>query len=178
MLGAPTSVLRPGAGGSAIAPIVGARSFMLDDSDEHLRARRAILPSFSESALERHTRRVTEIVEAEVESWPLDLPFAAFPRLRAMSLRVILGTVFEDDGDRLRRLHHHMLRMLDMTASFVLVEPRLRHLPVWRGIWRRFVHERAHVHEQIRVLTRPRRAAPATTCWGRCSPPPTPTAPR
>jgi cytochrome P450 len=152
VLGAPSSVLQPGAGGSAIAPIVGAHSFMLHDADEHLRGRRAIVPCFSESALQRHARRVSEIVEAEVRSWPLDSPFAAFPRLRDMSLRIILGTVFHDDGARLSRLHHHMLRMLDMTASFVLVEPRLRHLPVWKGIWRRFTLERARVDEEIQTL--------------------------
>jgi len=125
---------------------------MLHDADEHMRGRRTILPSFGASALEEHTRRLTDIVEAEVASWPVESPFAAFPRLRSMSLRIILGIVFEDNGVHLQRLHDHMLRMLDMTASFVLVEPRLRHLPVWRGIWRRFTQERARVDQEIRTL--------------------------
>jgi cytochrome P450 len=158
VLSAPSSVLHPGAGGNAIAPIVGLRSFMLHDTDEHMQGRRIILPSFSASAVEEHTHRVTEIIEAEVASWPLESPFAVFPRLRSMSLRIILGTVFHDDGNRLRQLHHHILRMLDMTASFVLVEPRLRHLPMWRAIWRRFIDERARVDEEIRTLIA---AAPA-----------------
>jgi cytochrome P450 len=152
VLGAPSSVLQPGAGGRAIAPIVGLGSFMLDDADEHMRGRRTILPSFSASALDEHTHRVTSTIQTEVASWPLGSPFAVFPRLRSMSLRIILGTVFQDDGDRLRRLHAHLLRMLDMTASFVLVEPRLRHLPGWKGIWQRFALERAQVDEQIRAL--------------------------
>jgi cytochrome P450 len=152
VLAAPSSVLQPGAGGNAIAPIVGPRSFMLDDADEHMRGRRTILPSFSASALDEDARRINDIIEAEVASWPLDRSFAVFPRVRSMSLRIILGTVFRDDGERLRRLHDHMLRMLDMTASFVLVEPRLRHLPLWKGIWRRFTYERARVDEEIRAL--------------------------
>lgn len=152
VLNAPSSVLHPGAGGGAIAPIVGPSSFMLHDADEHMRGRRAILPSFSASVLGEHTRRVTDIVQAEVASWPLESPFALFPRLRSMSLRIILGTVFQDDGVRLRRLHDHMLRMLDVTASFVLVEPRLRHLPPWRGVWQRFIHARARLDEEIRAL--------------------------
>lgn len=158
VLNAPSSVLHPGAGGSAIAPIVGLSSFMLHDAGEHMRGRRAVLPSFSASVLDEHIHRVTDIVQAEVASWPLESPFAIFPRLRSMSLRIILGTVFHDDGVRLRRLQHHMLRMLDVTASFVLVEPRLRHLPVWRGIWQRFVRARAQVDEEIRTLIE---AAPA-----------------
>jgi cytochrome P450 len=159
VLGAPSSVLHPGAGGSAIAPIVGRHSFMLHEGDEHMRGRRTILPSFSATALEEHTQRLERIIQAEVASWPLGSPIAVLPRLRSMSLRIILGTVFqEDDGHRLQRLHDHMLCMLDMTASFVLVEPRLRHLPVWRGIWQRFMHERAQVDEEIRTLIE---AAPA-----------------
>jgi cytochrome P450 len=152
VLGAPTSVLHPGTGGSAIAPIVGLRSFMLHDADEHMRGRRIILPSFSVSALEKQTHRVVDIIQAEIASWPLESPFAVLPRLRSMSLRIILSTVFQDDGDRLRRLHDRMLRMLDVTASFVLLEPRLRHLPMWRSIWQRFLHERAQVDAEIRTL--------------------------
>jgi cytochrome P450 len=146
---------------------VGERSFMLHDGDEHMRGRRSILPSFSASALEKHAHRVTDIVQAEVASWPLESPFAVLPRLRSMSLRIILGTVFEDDGNRLRALHEHMLRMLDITASFVLVEPRLRHLPVWKGMWRRFIHERARVDEEIRTLIEAARRAPSNDVLGR-----------
>jgi cytochrome P450 len=160
VLSAPTSVLQPGAGGSAIAPIVGPRSFMLHDADEHMRGRRTILPSFGASALAMHACRVTDTIEAEVASWPVEAPFAAFPRLRSMSLRIILGTVFETHEASLRRLHTHMLRMLDVTASFVLVEPRLRHLPMWRGVWQRFMHERARVDEEIRTLIDSAPAAP------------------
>ncbi len=167
VLDAPSSVLQPGAGGSAIAPIVGAHSFMLHDTEEHMHGRRTILPSFSASALEEHTQRVTDIVQAEVASWPLESPFAVFPRLRSMSLHIILGTVFQDDGDRLRGLHAHMLRMLDVTASFVLVEPRLRRLPVWRGIWRRFIEERSKVDEEIRRLIEAARAVSSNDVLGR-----------
>ncbi|HUB74839.1 MAG TPA: cytochrome P450 [Solirubrobacteraceae bacterium] len=167
VMGAPGSVLQPGAGGSAIAPIVGPSSFMLHEADEHMRGRRTILPSFTTAAVEEHAQRLTRIIAAEVASWPLDSPFAVLPRLRSMSLRIILGTVFRAEEERLRRLHHHMLRMLDVTASFVLVEPRLRHLPVWRGIWRRFTEERAQVDEEIRALIDDARATHGEDVLGR-----------
>jgi cytochrome P450 len=167
VLSAPASVLQPGAGGAAIAPIVGSGSFMLRDTDEHMQGRRTILPSFSASAIEEHTHRVTGIIQAEVASWPLGSPFAVFQRLRSMSLSIILGTVFRDDGTRLRRLHVHLLRMLDVAASFVLVEPRLRHLPVWRGIWQRFTRERAIVDDEIRTLIEVARTTPSNDVLGR-----------
>jgi cytochrome P450 len=160
VLNAPGSVLHPGAGGAAIGPIVGGRSFMLREADEHMQGRRTILPAFAASALERHTQMVSEIVSAEVASWPLDSAFPVHPRLRSMSLRIILSTVFQRDPATLASLHAHMLKMLDVTASFTLVEPRLRHLPVWRGIWRRFTEEREHVDREIRKLIAHGRADP------------------
>ncbi len=161
VLNAPASVLHPGAGGAAIRPIVGRGSFMLKDAEEHMHGRRAILPEFTMSALEEHTQMIHEVVTDEVESWPYDTPFAVHPRLRSMSLRIILRTVFDEDPAKLQALHDHMLKMLDVTRSFALVEPRLRHLPIWRGIWRRFTQEREHVDREIHALIAQRRTAVA-----------------
>ena len=161
VLQAPSSVLHPGAGGSALGPIVGAHSFMLREADEHMQGRRAITPAFSMTALERHTRTLSEIVDAEVASWPLDRPFPVHPRLRSMSLRIVLSTVFRESPAKLQALHDHMLKMLDVTASFALVEPRLRKLPPWRTIWRRFEREREYVDHEIRTLIERGRAIPS-----------------
>jgi len=152
VLDAPSDILHPGAGGNAISPIVGGDSFMLKEADEHVRGRRAIAPAFSAKAIARHADMVEEIVAAEVGSWPLDGAFPAHPRLRRMSLRIILSTIFAAEWAKLTRLHEHLLAMLDVTASFTLVEPRLRRLPGWRGIWRRFLEARARVDEDIREL--------------------------
>ena len=157
-LNAPPSLLHPGAGGAAISPIVGPGSFMLQDAEEHMHGRRAIMPEFTVSAIAEHTRTVHEIVTDEVASWPLDSPFAVHPRLRSMSLRIILRTIFEEKPATLQSLHDHMLKMLDVTESFVLVEPRLRHLPIWQGIWRRFIKEREHVDREIHALIARRQA--------------------
>lgn len=152
VLTAPSAVLHPGAGGKAIHPIVGASSFMLQEADEHMQGRRTILPSFSSTGLEGHMERVAAIISDEVASWPHDTPFAVFPRLRSMSLRVILGTIFPPELGDLSRLHAHILDMLDVTTSFLLVEPRLHRVPVWRGIWRRFIRHRALVDREIQRL--------------------------
>ena len=157
-LNAPPSLLHPGAGGAAISPIVGPGSFMLQDAEEHMHGRRAIMPEFTVSAIAEHTRTVHEIVTDEVASWPLDSPFAVHPTLRSMSLRIILRTIFEEKPATLQSLHDHMLKMLDVTESFVLVEPRLRHLPIWQGIWRRFIKEREHVDREIHALIARRQA--------------------
>jgi cytochrome P450 len=161
---APADVLHPGAGAAVIAPLVGEGSFMLADDDDHLAGRRGVVPAFSRSHADEHTEVVRETVEREVDSWPLGEgrgePVALHPLLRALTLHVILRTVFGSEDDAVRDLHGKLLTMLSMTASVALQEPRLRSVPPWRGIWRRFLAERELVHRSLDALLRDGRAAP------------------
>jgi len=161
VVNAPSSILHPGAGGATIAPIVGERSFMLREGEEHLYGRRTIVTAFKASELERHTRTVSDIVNDEVASWPHGSPFAVHPRLRSMSLRIILSTVFHEDPAKLSVLHDHMLKLLDVTTSFALIEPKLRTLPPWRKIWAYFNQERECVDHEIGTLIAQRQTAPS-----------------
>jgi cytochrome P450 len=159
---APATVLHPGVGGSAIAPIVGEDSFMLREEDEHLTVRRTILPAFHKRLIGEHADTVAHIVEREVASWPLDSAFALHPYLRSLTLKVILKTVF-GDGDAssaLEALHRTLLSMLSATASPVFQEPRLRRAPLWRGAWRRFVRCREEADELFLAIIRQRRERP------------------
>ena len=152
MLTAPAEVLHPGEGGATIMPIVGEDSFMLLDEEEHLNGRKLVLPSFHVKAVRDHAELVAEVARREVACWPRDVPFALHPRLRALTLEVILRTIFGPVGslgdDRLYALRDRLLGMLAVTASGVLPEPLLRHGP-GRRIWTRFLRERAAVDELI-----------------------------
>lgn len=152
IVSAPADVLHPGAGGTAIAPLVGDGSFMLAEEDEHLAGRRAVLPAFHHRLINEHAEMVQEIVERGVATWPLDTPVAIHPHLRALTLRVILQTIFGSEDARLRELHTRLLTMFGVTGSLALQEPQLRHLPGWRGIWRSFLAERAQVDRIIASL--------------------------
>lgn len=142
---APAEVLHPGAGGAVISPLVGERSFMLAEGEQHMRGRRAILPAFRREVVASHRAMVERTVDDELGRWPSDQVMAAHPRLRALTLRVILRTIFGPDDDRTLELHSALLSMFDVTTSLVLHEAPLRHLPGWRGIWRRFLTERDRV---------------------------------
>jgi cytochrome P450 len=160
MLAAPASVLHPGAGGQALTPIVGQSSFMLHDEEQHADGRRAIMPAFSRGAAEAHAEIAAEIAAQEVGMWPTDVPVALHPHLRRLTLRVILHVVFGQDSSELRLLGERILDMLDVTVSFVLVEPRLRRLPHWHATWRRFLRDRAEVDTLIaRLIRRARRSS-------------------
>jgi cytochrome P450 len=152
MLAGPAGVLHPGEGARTIEPLVGEESFMLMDGEEHLYGRRAVLPALRTSAVDDHAELVRELAGAEVAGWPLDVPFALHPRLRALTLQMLLRTIFtpelEPEKRMLRELHDRLLEMLTITASAVLPEPLLRYGPD-RRIWRRFLRRRASADELI-----------------------------
>jgi cytochrome P450 len=147
IVGAPANILHPGAGARTIAPLVGERSFMLAEEDEHLIGRRTMLPAFHHRVIHEHIDMVRRIVARERATWPLGEPVAIHPYLRALTLRVILRTIFGAEHARLDELHTRLLKMLSITGSLTLQEPQLRRLPGWRAPWRRFLVERAHVNE-------------------------------
>jgi cytochrome P450 len=158
---APADVLHPGAGAALIAPLVGEGSFMLADEDAHLAGRRAILPGFQHSRVQDHVEMVDEIVTREVARWPRDTPVAIHPYLRALTLRIILRTIFGQESTRQRELHARLLRMLTITASLSLQEGQLRPLPPWRSLWRGFLSERAAVQRLIDGIISDEAHAPA-----------------
>jgi cytochrome P450 len=154
-------VLRPGEGGATIMPIVGERSFMLADGETHWRGRTMLSPAFSQRAIDEHAETVRELAEREVATWPRDVPFALHDRLRALTLRVILHTLFGDDAEQVPALHGRLLSMLAMTAGVGLTLPASRLLPGGRALWQRFLADRAAVDAMLLQLVEARRARPA-----------------
>lgn len=146
---APADVLHPGAGASVIAPLVGEGSFMLAEEDDHLNGRRAILPAFGHARIAEHAQMIAETVRAEAARWPREQPFAIHPYLRALSLKIILQTIFGVSNPRVAELHPRLLSMLSVTASLALQEAQLRYLPPWHGIWRRFLDDRNVVYRML-----------------------------
>jgi cytochrome P450 len=151
------SDLHPGAGANMIAPLIGERSFMLLEEDEHICGRRTITPAFHQRMVADHTAMLYSAIEPEVASWPLDTNIPLHPRIRALTLRVILRAIFNDSDDELQPLHEQLMDMLSITVSIVLQEPKLRYAPGWCNTWKKFVKQRIGVDDLIRGLIRRRR---------------------
>ena len=154
---APPTVLHPGAGAAVISPLVGASSFMLQEEARHMCGRSAVMPAFQRKRLEEHSDRIHEIVSREVSSWPQDTVFATHPRLRALTLRIILASVFDREDTVIEELHRRLLTVLSATASLVLRESWLRHLPGWHATWSEFLEQRHSSDELIFSLIARRR---------------------
>ncbi len=152
LFAAPADALHPGEGADTIRPLVGDSSFMLQEEREHLTGRKAILPAFHAKRVEAHAGMVADIARREIHGWPREVPFQSHPRLRELTLRVILHTVFgvkaANAPERIRTLRDRLLAMLEVTASPMLAEPILRRGP-GRATWQRFLDARAEVDELL-----------------------------
>jgi cytochrome P450 len=157
VLTADPTVLHPGAGSAILTPLIGKRSFMLLEEDEHIVSRKTITPAFHQRMVGDHTAMLQEIIEKDVAGWPLETTLALHPRIRSLTLRVILKVIFGEQCDALTRLHVELMSMLTVTTSFLLQEPKLRHLPGWHPTWRTFVQQRTEVDRLIYGLISKRR---------------------
>ncbi len=155
LMAAPQDTLRPGVGGAAVSPIVGERSFMLSDGAEHIAGRKTVLAAFHAHAVDRYTQIVADAAQRATADWPTDRTVALHPRLRSLTLEVILRSFTDHFADpldkRILTLRERVLEMLRVTASPVLIEPHLRHGP-GRRIWQSFLHSRAQVDDLLGEL--------------------------
>jgi len=80
-------------GNDLLRPLLGDRSVLLLEPDEHLARRRLELPAFHGEALGQYEQRIRELVEEEIATWPVDTVVATHPRARALTLAIILELV-------------------------------------------------------------------------------------
>jgi cytochrome P450 len=102
----------------ALRPVMGPRSILLLEGAEHLQRRRLMLPPFHGERMRAYEASVTEIAERDIESWPVEQPFALHPRMQGVTLEVILRAVFGvTDPARRERLRRLLPRLLGETSS-------------------------------------------------------------
>jgi cytochrome P450 len=152
-------IFHAGEANEVMEPVLGSRSVLLLDEDEHLRERRLLLPPFHGERVRRYRELVAEITAREVERWPRGRQFALRPRMQAITLEVILRAVFGiREAERLDRLRVLLPKMLDH-GTVVVWMPFLRRDLGPGSPWRRFVRVRAEVDRLLLDEIRRRREA-------------------
>ncbi len=97
---------------------MGAQSILLLEGAEHLQRRRLMLPPFHGERLRAYESTIEEITEREIATWPTEQPLALHPRMQAITLEVILRTVFGvTDPVRRRALSESLPRLVNSTGS-------------------------------------------------------------
>ena len=99
-------------GSPALRPIVGSNSILCTSGEQHIHRRKTLLPKFHGRAIERFGEAATAIAEQEMMRWPVGRPFALFPRMRAITLDVILAEMFGADASSRRRTPAHRIRQV------------------------------------------------------------------
>jgi cytochrome P450 family 135 len=123
-----------------LTPIVGPRSLLVTKGDDHLAHRKLMLPPFHGERMRSYQPLVEEIVDREIDSWPLGEEFAIHPRMQAITLEVILKVVFGvADGPRFERLRSVLTQVLEETASpFSQLSGLIARRFGGRGPWAKF----------------------------------------
>jgi cytochrome P450 len=90
----PPDQLHAGEANALLGPIVGERSVLLLDGEQHLRHRRLLLPPFHGPRMRLYEDVVRRAADAEIERWPVGEAFALLPSMQSLTLHVILQAVF------------------------------------------------------------------------------------
>ncbi|MEA2390602.1 MAG: cytochrome family, partial [Solirubrobacteraceae bacterium] len=111
-------VLHAGEANAILEPVVGSSSVLLLDGPRHMRHRRLMLPPLHGERMQRYGELMSKIAHDEIDSWPGDATLEVVPRMRAVTLEVIMRTVFGvREADRLDRLRSALSAMIDQTGS-------------------------------------------------------------
>lgn len=119
-----------------LEPIMGSRSILLQEGTEHLSRRRLMLPPFHGERMRAYEELITEIIDTQIDSWPLGEKFALHPRMQEVTLEIILQAVFGfREGARLEALRGRLREVLKETEAPWRVIIALASRRFGAGLW-------------------------------------------
>jgi cytochrome P450 len=133
-------VFHAGEGNDILRPLLGEHSLLTLDDAPHMSQRKLLLPPFHGKRMAGYEATMREIAAREIESWPTGVPYRLRPRMQAMTLEIIIETVFGvHGGERLDELRAALRDFLDMLTKPRMLVPiltlgpdRLRAYPPFR----------------------------------------------
>jgi cytochrome P450 len=133
-------VFHAGEGNQILRPILGDNSVLVLDEKPHMGQRKLLLPPFHGERMQAYGEQMTEIAAREIESWPTGVPYKLRPRMQAITLEIIIETVFGvHDRGRMEPLREALRDFLDLTTNPAVLLPvlmigpdRINHIPVFR----------------------------------------------
>jgi cytochrome P450 len=149
-------VFHAGEGNQVLAPLLGHNSLLVLDEKRHMSQRKLLLPPFHGERMQAYGETMRELAEREIESWPTGRPYKLRPRMQALTLEIILRTVFglsAGESAKLAELREALREFLDLTTNprfllpLLLVGPnRVRSVAAFR---RRIENVDRLIHAEI-----------------------------
>jgi cytochrome P450 len=128
-------IFHAGKGNAILGPVMGEHSLLLQDSSQHKRARKLLMPAFNGQALRSYESMIEGISKTEVGSWSTGVPFESLERMNALTLEVILQVVFGvTDETRLAEMRPLVNKTVNVSPVVFLGWgwPQLQKLGPWR----------------------------------------------
>ena len=133
-------IFHAGEGNQILRPILGDNSVLVLDEKPHISQRKLLLPPFHGERMQAYGEKMAEIAAREIESWPTGVPYKLRPRMQAITLEIIIETVFGvHDGERMEPLREALRDFLDLTTNPRLLMPvllvgpdRVKMIPAFR----------------------------------------------
>ncbi len=151
-------VFHAGKGNAILGPVMGEHSLLLQDSVQHKRARKLLMPAFNGHALRTYQDMITAIARDEVAHWPHEQQFRSHDRMNVLTLEVILRVVFGvTDEQRLAALRPRVSATVNVSPAVLLVWgiPALHRV----GPWAKALQNQIELDELMYAEIRERRTA-------------------
>ncbi len=156
-------IFHAGEGNRVLRPILGENSVLVLDGKPHISQRRLLLPPFHGERMQGYRERMAQIASREIESWPLGSPHQLRPRMQAMTLEIILETVFGvHQGERMNALRVALRDFLNLTTNPLALGPVILAGPDRVGRIPKFRRRIGRVDQLLQLEIAERRAAADT----------------
>lgn len=161
--------------------ILGENSLLLLDGKRHIRERKMMMPPFHGERMREYGAAMRDATVRRIEKWPRGKPFPLHAETQAITLDVILETVFGFEGKERARMSEILTRFVDLGTSplgtlMLLVLPpdvvekllatdsvRVGPIDVARALpWTPLVRAGRQVDESLYEILRQRRASAET----------------
>ena len=133
-------IFHAGEGNQILRPVLGDNSVLVLDEKKHIAQRKLLLPPFHGERMQGYGEKMAEIAAREIESWPTGVPYKLRPRMQAITLEIVIETVFGvHGGERMAPLRDALREFLDLTTDpkvllpILLIGPdRINGVPAFR----------------------------------------------
>ncbi len=149
-------------GNLPLLPVVGGRSVLLLEGEEHRQRRRLLLPPFHGERMRGYAEVIVAATEEVIGRWKPDQPIIVRSALQEITLRVIIQAIFgvgkEQETQVLMGLIEELLELTRspwVTSTFFL--PKLRINLGSTSPWGRFLRKRSELDRYIYALIDERR---------------------
>ncbi|MDP9345194.1 MAG: cytochrome P450 [Actinomycetota bacterium] len=145
-----------------LGALLGDGSVMVLEPAGHIARRRLLLPPFHGEQIKGYSRRVRELVDEDLDTWPVGEPLRVHDHARKLTLAVIQSAVL---GSRDEDLAGRLGEILDLTgspvANLALFAPSLQRRARWNIVGERFHQIRSSLDGLMVARVRATRADPA-----------------